>query len=38
MTVERFVGMIVVVGMMALGALVVTGCVVGVYWLVGLML
>jgi len=35
---ERFVGVIVVVGMMALGALVVTGCVVGVYWLVGLML
>lgn len=35
---ERFVGVIVVVTMMALGALVVTGCVVWVYWLVSLML
>lgn len=38
MTVERFVGVIVVVTMMALGALIVTGCVVGVYWLVGLVM
>lgn len=37
MTVERFIGVIVVVTMMALGALVVTGCVVVIYCLFGLM-
>lgn len=38
MTVERLTEVIVMAVLMAFGALIVTGCVVGVYWLVGLVM
>lgn len=33
---ERFVAVMMVVTMLAFSALLITGCVVGIYWLVGL--